>query len=66
MGSNDIVVWFDGSVCLVHAVSGLGEAWLSETAPEDAQWLGRRMAVETRHILRFISAAREAGLAVLA
>lgn len=66
MGSNDIVVWFDGSLCLVRAVSGLGEAWLSETAPEDAQWLGSSMAVEARYIGGVVEAARDAGLEVVA
>lgn len=62
--SKDLKIAGGGSVYLVIPVSEAGREWIAETAPEDARFLGRGMAVEWRYLDGVIEAAREAGLEV--
>lgn len=50
-----------GSVCLVRPLSSRAAKWLAETAPEDAQYFGRALAVEPRYLDGVVAAIQEAG-----
>lgn len=50
-------VTFHGSLCLVTPNTPAASMWLDATAPDDAQFLGRGMAVEPRYIDDFVAAA---------
>lgn len=53
-----------GSLFLVHPLTKAARAWLDETAPEDAQFMGTAMAVEPRYLEGVREAAREAGFSI--
>jgi hypothetical protein len=52
------------SLFLVRPLTEAGEQWLTDTAPEDAQFLGNAMAVEPRYVQGVIDAAQNDGLEV--
>lgn len=52
------------SIQLFRPLTDAGKEWLSSTAPEDAQFLGRAMVVEPRYVQGVIDAAEGDGLAV--
>lgn len=51
-----------GSLVLVRPMTVKGEEFLRETAPDDAQFMGKAMAVEPRYVGDVCAAAGEAGL----
>jgi hypothetical protein len=57
-----------GSIALFVPLNQTARDWLTETAPEDAQWWraieGSAMVVEPRYVQGVIDAAQEAGLEV--
>lgn len=53
-----------GSLFLVRPLTAAGEAFLSETAPEDAQFFGNAMAVEPRCLEQVGCAAQDYGLSI--
>lgn len=61
---HDLAVEHHGSVCLIRPYTQEGDAWLQRTAPDDAQFMGKAMAVEPRYIQGVIEAARAAGMKV--
>lgn len=61
---NDLITFNGGSVWLVRPVTEEGRAWLGQTAPDDAQWLGESLAVEPRYLEGVVEAARADGLEV--
>jgi hypothetical protein len=60
----DLLIENHGTIWLVRPVTDAAIQWLKDTAPEDAQFLGYAMAVETRYLDGVIEAARNDGLEV--
>jgi hypothetical protein len=53
-----------GTVGLARPLTEAGRAFLRETAPEDAQFLGDAMAFKPRYLQGILDAALEYGLEV--
>lgn len=51
-----------GSIILVRPLTAAAKAWLKETAPDDAQFLGNAMAVEPRCLDGVLDAIADAGM----
>ena len=51
-----------GSLFLVRPLTKSGEEFLTQTAPEDAQFMGNAMAVEPRYVEGVCEAIAEYGL----
>ena len=58
----DLIFEDHGSIWLARPLTQRAVAWLADTAPEDAQFLGSAMAVEPRYVDGVCDAARAAGL----
>lgn len=50
-----------GSICLIRPLSSRAAKWLRETAPEEAQFLGKALAVEPRYVYSVTEAIDAAG-----
>ena len=53
-----------GSLVLLRPLTVKAEEWLAETAPDDAQFLGRAMAIEPRFVQGVVDAAENDGFDV--
>jgi hypothetical protein len=51
-----------GSIWLVRPLTEAGQKFLDETAPEDAQFMGKAMVVEPRYVEDVQEAAIQHGL----
>ena len=60
----DLALEDHGSIFLFAPVSPLGQAFLDETAPEDAQFTGDAMAVERGYVGGVLDAAAEYGCVI--
>jgi hypothetical protein len=60
----DLHVRHAGNIFLLAPESQTGRDWLSEHAPDDAQWFGRCLVVEHRYVQDWALQALEAGLRV--
>lgn len=50
-----------GSIILMRPLDAAARAWLQQTAPEDAQFMGDALAIEPRYVEGVLAAFREAG-----
>lgn len=50
-----------GTLVMAYPVDDAAAQWLRETAPEDAQFLGRALAIEPRYALGFADTFEAAG-----
>lgn len=50
-----------GTLVMAYPVTDAAAAWLRETAPEDAQFRGRAMAIEPRYVQGVVDAFEAAG-----
>lgn len=62
IGESDFILIDSGSITLFYPNTKEAQDWLDETAPEDAQFLGKSMAVESRFVEDVVNIAQEAGL----
>jgi len=62
----DFIVSGGGSVYLLLPCSDAAQAWADEHLPEDAQHLGRAIAVEHRYISDIVAGIQADGLTVQA
>jgi len=53
---SDILVDHCGSLVLLRPLTDGGSEFLTEHAPDDAQWLGRALAIEPRYLQGWIEA----------
>lgn len=60
----DFVFVDGGTIFLLNPVSEAAKAWVADHIPEDAQWLGPRVAVEHRYIGAIIEGIQGDGLSV--
>ena len=60
----DLLTENHGSLYLFHPLTENAKDWLKRTAPADAQFLGRAMAVEPRYVQGVVDAAEADGLSV--
>ena len=60
----DLEVTNHGSLFLLHSCTEVGRDWIEEHIPDDAQTLGRAIAVEPRYIEAIICGAIADGLEV--
>jgi hypothetical protein len=60
----DLIVSGGGSIYLLFATSSLGEAWVNNHIPDDAQWFAGGVAVEHRYIGEIVAGAVADGLRV--
>lgn len=60
----DVLVSGGGTLYLVESVSDTGAEWMDEHLPEDAQTLGRAVAVEHRYIDDIVAGMKADGLVV--
>jgi predicted thioesterase len=62
--SVDVLVSGSGTLYLVRSASKAGAEWMDEHLPEDAQTLGRAVAVEHRYIGDIVAGMQADGLVV--
>ncbi len=60
----DFLVYGGGSLYMLLPKSDAGKAWAQEHLPEDAQSLGRAIAIEHRYIGPILDGINDAGLVV--
>jgi hypothetical protein len=60
----DFLVTGGGSVYLLHPLSDAAREWVGGHIPDDAQWLGRAVAVEHRYIEAIVDGIVGDGLSV--
>lgn len=60
----DVIVSGSGTIYLVHGISEAGKEWMTDHLPEDAQTLGKAVAVEHRYIEDIVNGMRNDGLNV--
>ena len=60
----DVLVSGGGTLYLVESVSDTGAEWMDENLPEDAQTLGKAVAVEHRYIGDIVAGMKADGLVV--
>ena len=56
-----IRIYDHGSLALAKGLDDAGRQWITDTAPEDAQFTGDYMAIEPRCVAGFAQAALQAG-----
>lgn len=64
MEPKDFCLEWHGSLFLLRPMTDRGRAWLADTAPDDAQFMGDAMAIEPRYVEGVVCAAFDAGLIV--
>lgn len=60
----DVLVYVDGTVCLLFGNTEAGKAWLDENLEADAPTMGQAYACETRYVPAILDGACQAGLSV--
>ncbi len=60
----DFILTGGGTVYLLQPVSDSATAWLDEHIGDDAQWLGRALAIEHRYVGNVLAGITEDGLTV--
>lgn len=64
MSAPDFRLRDSGSIWLLFPVSDAAKAWIEENIPDDAQWLGKGLAIEARFVDNILGGLAGAGLAV--
>ena len=59
----DVLVYVDGTVCLLLGATDAGKAWLEENLAEGPM-MGQAHACETRYVPAILDGACQAGLSV--
>lgn len=57
------VLW-NGSLYVAHPGDRDAYQWLRAVAPGDAQWWGKALIIEDRHVVMFLDAAIAAGITI--
>ena len=60
----DLRVENHGSIFLLRSRTEVGETFIEDHAPEDAQYFGDALVVEPRYVENWVDRARDAGLEV--
>ena len=58
----DVLVRNEGSLFLFHPLSDAAKDWIKEHIPDDAQWFGKALVVETRYVGNIVEGMRADGL----
>ena len=53
-----------GSIWLLTPHSAQASAWVADNLPDDAQWLGRAIAIEPRYVPDIVAGFQQEGLTV--
>lgn len=60
----DVRVHGSGSVYLLEPVTEAAQEWIDENIPDDAQYLGKNLAVEHRYVDHILEGMQNDGLVV--